>query len=346
MTDLQRTVDASAGETEMESKRFITLIIGIAMILIAIPATFLLFDLSNNNFERITLATTTSTDNSGLLDYLHPYLTQDTGLAVDVVAVGTGAALEQARQGLADVVIVHARILEDQFIAEGYGIHRVDIMYNDFIIVGPQNDPAGIQEMTNSTDIFHKLYQSRDSIVFVSRGDNSGTYLKELSLWDAAGINMIGDDPQWAQQNPWYLETGSGMADTLIIAYESSAYTLTDRGTWLFTKDNYNLVLLAEGSPKWQNPYGAILVNPEKFNPGSIEFDEAKRYIQWLISDKGQFLIDNYSIKGEQLFFAGFKDHFNELPSEELVFWGLSSTPYLSKKITLLKTEYWQKDDD
>jgi len=276
--------------------------------------------------STITLATTTSTDNSGLLDYLHPEMTKDTGVTVDVLAVGTGAAIEHAKSGLADIIIVHARVLEDQFVAEGYGFHRVDLMYNDFIIVGPSEDPANIKGLTDSTEIFTRLYNTRKSIKFASRGDNSGTHVKELELWSYANINIQSDSVEWSQSNPWYLETGSGMGNTLSTASVAQAYILTDRGTWLFNEESLDLEVLAQGSELFHNPYGAILVNPDKFKSGTINFEMAKKYIKWLISTKGQSLIDNYTIKGKQAFFADFINHIEELSAEELEFWEIENT--------------------
>ncbi|MFX0151683.1 MAG: substrate-binding domain-containing protein [Candidatus Hodarchaeota archaeon] len=280
--------------------------------------------------STITLATTTSTDNSGLLDYLHPEMTKDTGVKVDIVPVGTGAAIEHGKSGLADVIIVHARALEDQFVAEGYGVHRVDLMYNDFIIVGPSEDPANIKGLTNSTEIFIRLYNARQSIGFVSRGDNSGTHVKELELWTLVNINIQSDSIAWAENNPWYLETGSGMGSTLSTASIAQAYTLTDRGTWLFNEESLDLDLLAQGSDLWHNPYGAILVNPDKFEFIKINFEMAKKYVQWLISTKGQSMINNYTIKGNQAFFADFINHVEELSAEELDFWNLDNSSIIT----------------
>lgn len=276
--------------------------------------------------STITLATTTSTDNSGLLDYLHPEMTKDTGVTVDVVAVGTGAAIEHAKNGLADVIIVHARVLEDQFVAEGFGFHRIDLMYNDFIIVGPSEDPANIKGLTNSTEIFTRLYNTRESIKFASRGDNSGTHVKELELWTLANISIQSDSVEWSQSNPWYLETGSGMGNTLSTASVAQAYILTDRGTWLFNEESLDLEVLAQGSELWHNSYGAILVNPDKFKSGMIKIEMAKKYVQWLISTKGQSMIDNYTIKGEKAFFADFINHIEELSAKELEFWEIENT--------------------
>lgn len=295
-------------------------IIYILIVLVFGLVNFAILIIPPNKINTITLATTTSTDNSGLLEYIHPQMTTDIGINVDVVAVGTGAALEYGRKGLADLVMVHARILEELFIEEGYGIHRVDLMYNDFVIVGPINDPANITGMTNSSEIFVKLYQAKDSITFVSRGDNSGTHVKELELWNASRITIAGSDLGWAENNPWYIETGLGMGQTLTIAWELGAYILVDRGTWLFNMKE-DLKVLAEGSPEWVNPYGVILVNPEKFNTGEIRFDLAKRYVQWLISDTGQNSIDNYKINNETVFFADFQNHIHKMSPEELEFW-------------------------
>ena len=276
---------------------------------------------------EITLYTTTSTDNSGLLDYLHPLLKADTNITVNVVAVGTGAALEGARQGLADVVMVHARSLEDEFIAEGYGIHRVSLMHNDFILVGPSSDPAQVMGMTNATQVFQKLYANRNNIIFLSRGDNSGTNVKELELWNASGVSIDGNNITWAGANQWYQESGSGMSSTLTTASTEGAYTLTDRATFLFMNETVNLKILAQnptGDLNWQNPYGVILVNPDKFTNVNIKMDVAKRYVQWLISPKGQTAINDYRINNKQVFFADFATYESQMPSSELDYWGLS----------------------
>ncbi|MFW9778560.1 MAG: substrate-binding domain-containing protein [Candidatus Heimdallarchaeota archaeon] len=300
---------------------FLILIVGVGFLLWSIPLL-----LPQEGSNRITLATTTSTDNSGLLEFLHPIMTNDTGgLEVDVVAVGTGAAIEQARRGLADVVIVHNRELEDQFVKDGFGFHRVDLMYNDFILVGPESDPAGVKGITNSSEIFRRIYGERANSSFMSRGDGSGTHLKELELWEAAGVSIGSENSSWVGENPWYLESGSGMGETLTLASVSQSYTLTDRGTWLFVMERLSsLVLLASGPLEWHNPYGAMLVNPTKFPSGTIKLDAAKKYIQWLISDKGQNLIDTYLIGGEQAFFADFANHLSEMSGSEKEFWGIN----------------------
>ncbi len=308
------------------NQRLLQISIGITIVVLGGSTLFLMAQ--NNIAETIILATTTSTENSGILDYIHPIMTEDTGITVDVVAVGTGAALENARGGLADVVIVHARSLEDEFIQEGYGLHRVDLMFNDFIIVGPSSDPANIRGKSNASEVFSLLYLARDNITFFSRGDNSGTHVKELIHWELANIEIKQDNITWAHLNPWYLETGSGMGQTLTVAWVANGYTLSDRGTWLFIKDNLDnkLEMLAEGAPEWMNSYGAILVNPESITSRNINFDAAKRYVQWLISDKGQNLIGNYTINDFQAFFPDFKNHLHEMSAEELGFWGITQS--------------------
>jgi tungstate transport system substrate-binding protein len=195
-------------------------------------------------------------------------------------------------------------------------------MYNDFIIVGPTNDPSGIRGLTNSSEIFNRIDKTKSAIKFVSRGDNSGTHIKELELWSNASFSINSDDVDWVYNNRWYKETGSGMGLTLTIASQLQAYTLTDRGTWLFMKENLSLELLAEGSSLWHNLYGAILVNPENFE-SNINFELAKKYVQWLISPFGQDMINNYKISEEQAFFANFIYHIDELTEEEKDFWGI-----------------------
>ena len=218
------------------------MILGIAIIIVAVIVTSGVVYVSLNPPENtITLYTTTSTRDSGLLDYLKPMWEKDTGINVSVVAVGTGAALEAARNGLADLVMVHARSLEDEFISEGYGMHRVSLMHNDFILVGPSSDPAGIMGMTNATQVFQKLYQERNQVTFASRGDLSGTNVKELALWDKSGITIEPDNITWANVNPWYLDLGSGMAATLSSASINASYTLSDRARVSFKLRNVAL---------------------------------------------------------------------------------------------------------
>jgi tungstate transport system substrate-binding protein len=242
---------------------------------------------------RITCASTTSTQNSGLLDYLLPKFEAKTGIKVDVVAVGTGAAIEIGKRGDADVVLVHAKAQELAAVKEGAFVNRHDVMYNDFVVVGPPNDPAGIKGMTSAPAVFRKIAEKGSP--FVSRGDKSGTHTKERALWKEAGIDPSG--------KKWYLEVGQGMAKTLRIANEKSAYTLTDRGTWLAIKDRdrLDMAILVEGDSRLFNQYGVMAVNPQK-HP-HVKYKEAMQFIDWLISTEGQEVIRSFrDAKGNALF--------------------------------------------
>ncbi len=242
---------------------------------------------------RIRCASTTSTQNSGLFDYILPIFEKKTGIKVDVVAVGTGAAIEIGKRGDADVVFVHAKELELKAVEDGWFVDRHDVMYNDFVIIGPLNDPAKIKGMKSAADVFKKI--SEAAIPFVSRGDNSGTHTKELSIWKKAGIESKGQK--------WYMEVGQGMEKTQRIANEKRAYTLTDRGTWLATKDKDKLemIIVLEGDPALFNQYGVMAVNPEKFK--HVKYKEAMEFINWLTSKEGQQEIASFKDKnGNQLF--------------------------------------------
>lgn len=240
---------------------------------------------------EIVLATTTSTEDSGLLDYLLPIFEEKTGVKVNVVSVGTGQAIETAKNGDADVILVHAREQEDQFVAEGYGIERKDVMHNQFLIVGPENDPAGVKDAADATAAMQAI--ADNAAPFVSRGDESGTHSKEKALWKAAGITPEGD---------WYIEAGSGMGDTLLMANEMSAYTLTDEATYLSMQDKLNLVVVREGDEILLNPYGVILVNPEK-HPNT-RINAARAFSDFLTSEEGQKLIGEFGVEeyGKGLF--------------------------------------------
>jgi tungstate transport system substrate-binding protein len=241
----------------------------------------------------ITVASTTSTEQSGLFRHLLPIFEKKAGIQVRVVALGTGQALDMGKRGDADVVFVHARALEEKFVAEGYGVKRFEVMYNDFILVGPKSDPAGIG---GSRDIVVALKQIlRSRAAFASRGDNSGTHFAELQLWKAAGIDIA------QQKGPWYRDTGSGMGPTLNTASGMNAYALTDRGTWLSFKNRGNLVISVEGDKRLFNQYGVILVNPAK-HP-HVKKDMGQAFIDWIVSREGQDAIAAYKINGEQLFF-------------------------------------------
>jgi len=247
---------------------------------------------------RIRCASTTSTQNSGLFDYILPIFEKKTGIKIDVVAVGTGAAIEIGKRGDADVVFVHAKEQELQAVAEGYFVNRHDAMYNDFVIIGPANDPAKIKGIKSASDAFKKIAAS--GAPFVSRGDKSGTHTKELSIWKAAGIDPKGQK--------WYLDAGQGMEKTQRIANEKRAYTLTDRGTWLATKDKDRLemVVVLEGDPVLFNQYGVMAVNPEKHK--QIKYKEAMEFVNWVISKEGQAAIASYKDKvGNQLFMPNAK---------------------------------------
>lgn len=240
---------------------------------------------------RIRLATTTSTENSGLLSYLLPIFQAKTGYTVDVVAVGTGAALKLGENGDADVVLVHARAQEDAFVAAGHGVDRRDVMYNDFILLGPASDPAGLASAKTAVEAFSRL--SSTGSVFVSRGDKSGTHIKELDIWKAAGIQPTG---------AWYKEAGQGMEQVILMANSMPGYTLADRGTWLAVKGKTSLKICYEGDKVLFNPYGIIAVNPAKW-PGA-NYAGAKALIEWITSREGLKAIESYKMNGEQLFFT------------------------------------------
>jgi tungstate transport system substrate-binding protein len=242
---------------------------------------------------RIRMASTTSTQNSGLFDYLLPIFEKKTGIKIDVVAVGTGAAIEIGKRGDADVVFVHAKEQELKAVEEGYFVNRHDVMYNDFVIIGPTNDPAKIKGMKSAIDAFKKISESGSP--FVSRGDKSGTNTKELSIWKKAGIEPAG--------KKWYLEVGQGMEKTQRIADEKRAYTLTDRGTWLATKDKdkLDMIVVLEGDPTLFNQYGVMAVNPEKAK--AVKYKEAMEFVNWIISKEGQDAIAAFKDKnGNPLF--------------------------------------------
>ena len=246
----------------------------------------------------ITVASTTSTEQSGLFKYLLPIFEKKTGTQVRVVALGTGQALDMARRGDADVVFVHARAAEEKFLAEGYGVKRFPVMYNDFVLVGPKSDPAKVRGGKDILEALRKVKAA--SAPFVSRGDRSGTHMAELALWKEAGIDIAAD------KGPWYRDTGQGMGPALNSASSMNAYVLTDRGTWISFKNRGDLVILVEGDKKLFNQYGVMLVNPEKHKHVKKELGQA--FIDWLTSPEGQQVIAGYKIGGEQLFFPDAND--------------------------------------
>ena len=243
----------------------------------------------------ITVASTTSTEQSGLFGFLLPVFEKKTGTQVRVVALGTGQALDLARRGDADVVFVHARAAEEKFLAEGQAVKRYPVMYNDFVLIGPKSDPAGIK---GGKDIVTALKQIKSrSASFISRGDKSGTHAAELNLWKAAAIDIAGAD-----KGPWYKEIGQGMGAALNTASASNGYVLADRGTWISFKNRGDLDILVEGDQRLFNQYGVILVNPAK-HP-AVKEDLGQAFIDWLVSPGGQKAIADYKINGQQLFFA------------------------------------------
>jgi tungstate transport system substrate-binding protein len=245
----------------------------------------------------ITVASTTSTENSGLFEYLLPIFQEKTGIEVRVVAVGTGQAIELARNGDADVLFVHHKPSEEKFVADGFGVERHEVMYNDFVIVGPAADPAGIKGDTDVVDAMKKIAAAEAP--FASRGDDSGTHKTELALWQEAGVDVAG------ASGTWYRETGSGMGPTLNTAAGMDAYALTDRGTWLSFDNRQNLAILVEGDPRLFNQYGIILVSPEKFP--HVKADLGQTFIDWVLSDEGQDAIAAFKINGKQAFFPNAK---------------------------------------
>jgi tungstate transport system substrate-binding protein len=241
----------------------------------------------------ITVASTTSTEQSGLFKHLLPEFTKDTGIEVRVVAVGTGQALDIGRRGDADVVFVHARSAEKKFVSEGEGVKRYPVMYNDFVLIGPKSDPAHV---AGTHDIVAALQAvEKAKVPFVSRGDKSGTHIAELALWKDAGIDID------KAKGPWYRETGQGMGPALNTAAGMNAYLLADRGTWLSFKNRGDLAIVVEGDKRLFNQYGVMLVNPKK-HP-NIKADLGQKFVDWLVSPRGQAVIADYKIDGQQLFF-------------------------------------------
>jgi tungstate transport system substrate-binding protein len=267
-------------------------------LLFAVAVTFLFSASAMAQDKSIVVASTTSTEDSGLFGYLLPLFKAKTGIEVKVVAQGTGQALDTARRGDADVVFVHAKSAEEKFLAEGFGVKRYPVMYNDFVLIGPKSDPAGIK---GSTDIVAalKTLKSKGND-FISRGDGSGTHIAELALWKAAGIDIA------AEKGPWYKEIGQGMGAALNTAAAADAYVLSDRGTWLSFKNKGDLAIAVEGDKRLFNQYGVMLVNPQK-HP-TVKAALGQRFIDWLISPEGQHAIAGYKINGEQLFYPNAED--------------------------------------
>ena len=263
----------------------------------------------------LTMSTTTSTQASGLLDVLLPELSKDTGIKVKVIAKGTGAAIRDGMDGNVDVIFVHAKSREEKFVADGYGTKRYAVMHNDFVVLGPKNDPAGVKGMTDAPAALQKIAAA--GAVFVSRGDDSGTHTKEQGLWKASGVKLDkvsktiiskGKEKQVsfvAPEGAWYMSIGQGMGKSLTFAEEKQGYILTDRGTYLKYKlgrdAGLDLDIVVEGDDSLFNPYGVIPVNPKKF--AHVKYDLAKTFAEWLVSAKGQGLIAGYKLLGKQLFY-------------------------------------------
>jgi tungstate transport system substrate-binding protein len=249
--------------------------------------------------KSIVVASTTSTQDSGLFEYLLPLFKAKTGITVKVISQGTGQALDTARRGDADVVFVHAKSAEEKFLAEGFGVKRTPVMYNDFVLIGPKSDPARIKGMK---DVGKALVTIKDRQAdFISRGDKSGTHIAELALWKASGIDIEKD------KGAWYKSIGQGMGAALNTAGASNGYVLSDRGSWLNFKNRGDLAILVEGDKRMFNQYGVILVNPAK-HP-TVKKDLGQAFIDYLISPEGQKAIANYKINGEQLFYPNAEDN-------------------------------------
>jgi len=249
--------------------------------------------------KSIVVSSTTSTQDSGLFGHILPLFKEKTGIDVKVIAQGTGQALDTGRRGDADVVFVHAKSAEEKFLAEGEGVKRYPVMYNDFVLIGPKSDPAGVRGMKDIAKAFQTIKEKQAS--FISRGDRSGTHIAELAIWNRdAGIDIEKD------KGPWYKSIGQGMGAALNVAGASDAYVLSDRGTWLSFKNKGDLQILVEGDKRLFNQYGVMLVNPDK-HP-NVKKDLGQQFIDWLISPEGQKAIANYKINGEQLFYPNADD--------------------------------------
>jgi tungstate transport system substrate-binding protein len=267
-------------------------------LIIAVTASLVFAGHAAAQDKSIVVASTTSTQDSGLFGHILPMFKAKTGIEVKVVAQGTGQALDTARRGDADVVFVHAKPAEEKFLSEGFGVKRYPVMYNDFILIGPKADPAGVK---GSKDIVAALTAIKaKGADFISRGDKSGTHQAELNLWKVAGVDIAKD------KGPWYKEIGQGMGAALNTASASNAYVLADRGTWLSFKNRGDLVIAVEGDKRLFNQYGVMLVNPEK-HP-SVKKDLGQQFIDWLVSAEGQKAIADYKINGEQLFYPNAND--------------------------------------
>ena len=274
----------------MFNRRTLITTLAFGLIIVAPPA--------HAQEKSIVVASTTSTQDSGLFEYLLPIFKQKTGITVKVLAQGTGQALDTARRGDADVVFVHAKSAEEKFLAEGEGVKRFPVMYNDFVLVGPKDDPASVKGIKDVAKAFETIKERQ--ACFVSRGDHSGTHIAELNLWKAANTDIEKD------RGTWYKSIGQGMGAALNFASASNCYVLSDRGTWIHFKNKGDLQILVEGDKRMFNQYGVMLVNPAK-HP-DVKKELGQQFIDWLISPDGQKTIANYKIDGQQLFYADAND--------------------------------------
>ncbi len=275
-------------------RNFKLLLVGFVILSILVSFNVFLLSCSKKINTEVILATTTSTYDSGLLDELLPAFEEETGFKVKPIAVGTGEAIAMGERGEADVILVHARSSEDEFVEEGYGIGRKDVMHNDFVIIGSESDPAAVKGMSSAGEAFQAVSETEN--LFVSRGDNSGTNKKELKIWENAGISPQGD---------WYVESGQGMGATLRIADEKQAYTMTDRGTYLSQEETLSLIILVEGDEILFNPYGVIPVNPDKHKDIDINYEGACAFADFITGEKGQAIIKEFGVEkyGQPLFY-------------------------------------------
>ncbi len=275
-------------------RNFKLLLVGFVILSILVSFNVFLLSCSKKIDTEVILATTTSTYDSGLLDELLPAFEEETGFKVKPIAVGTGEAIAMGERGEADVILVHARSSEDEFVEEGYGIGRKDVMHNDFVIIGSESDPAAVKGMSSAGEAFQAVSEMEN--LFVSRGDNSGTNKKELKIWENAGISPQGD---------WYVESGQGMGATLRIADEKQAYTMTDRGTYLSQEETLSLIILVEGDGILFNPYGVIPVNPDKHKDIDINYEGACAFADFITGEKGQAIIKEFGVEkyGQPLFY-------------------------------------------
>lgn len=267
---------------KMFVRTFETILVAVLLVLAALPA---------RAEERLRMSTTTSTENSGLLSVLLPPFEKKVGCKVDVVAVGTGKALKLGETGDVDIVFVHARGLEDKFVANGFGVNRRDVMYNDFVLLGPPDDPAGVAKAKSAPDAFRTI--AGKGSPFISRGDESGTHQKEKEVWGAAGI---------VPKGAWYIEAGQGMGEVIMMATQKRGYTLSDRGTYIAFRKKTDLVVVRQGDRNLWNPYGIIAVNPKKHV--HVKYELAMKLIAFVTGPEGRSLIAGYKVDGEPLFFV------------------------------------------